>query len=611
MNKIGIIKSQLDAHTLGISAVRSLIEESGYAVLVAPEEISEILAFLPEKTAVDRLRDWLVFNEISGLGCTYRLDPGAGVRLFDKVYSAVVALKKEGVCLELRLFFAGLPDAVELIKQKYGRSVTTFNGDETPIETLVKLNIDPKKIPSWLSEESRFDSNRFQLASDLIDDQSYVDSRENSLPNLCRTGSLGARLKAIKQVKGRTLCRAHAGPYFDDIEFSLAIFDQWVRELSKSGELDILSIGTSQLTQQAFGEVWGATPNGGGVPINSEFEFKAVKHAAGDMLVRSYSGTNKVPEYSQMLNRTIDCAWHALSIWWFNQVDGRGPLSLKQTISQHLETLKLLAKANKPFEPNVGHHFAFRGADEVTSIVATVLAVRMAVKLGVKDIILQVMLNTPKMTSGVSDIVKYRALMNALNAFQDTSNVNIIPQPRAGLAYFSPDLQKAKVQLASVSGLMTMLDEQRRLPPIVHVVGFSEASHLAGPDVIDESVKITRKAIRDFSKLESSEIGLTEDVIQDLESKIRQLTTEILTMVQHIEKHIPNLWSVEGLYQVYRRGYFAVPDMWCCRDELELATIWNTRVCEGAMRVVDDNGKPITMNERLSKIEEAHAKSYG
>ena len=609
MSRIGILKSHLDAHTLGITGVRSLIEESGYSVLVAPEDITEVLNVLPEDTAVKRLRDWLVYNEISSLGFTYRLDPKAGVRLFDKIYLAMSRLSKDDQCSNVKLFFAGLPTTAELITEKYGNRVTTFNGDETPIDTLRKLGIDSRKFPDWLSREAGFDRGRFTIAADLMSRGALLEEPAKDAGAAWKSGSLGARLRAISQFRGKVLCRAHAGPYFDDREYALAVFDRWVRQLSQSRELDILSIGTSQLTQQAFGEAWNDMPNGGGVPINSEFEFQAVKQSAGDMLVRSYSGTNNIPGYSRMLNRTIDCAWHALSIWWFNQTDGRGPLSLRHSIGQHLNALRAIAESGKPFEPNVGHHFAFRGADDLTSITATVLAVRMAAKLGVKHVILQIMLNTPKMTSGIADIVKYRTLMNVLAGFPESADVVITPQPRAGLAYFSPDLQKARLQLASVTGLMTMLDEKRKLPPIVHVVGYSEAAYLADPDVINESVTITRGAIREFSALSGAEMGVTADLEQAIEHQVRHSTEAVMSMLRHMQENIPDLLSQEGLYQVYKRGYFAVPDLWCCRDELASAAMWKTRIHQGSMCVVNDNGKPIAMDDRLAMIEEADARA--
>ncbi len=53
--------------------------------------------------------------------------------------------------------------------------------------------------------------------------------------------------------------RAHAGPYSSVREFL-----DWVQRLAHTGLLDILSIGTSQLTQGNFGEDWADLPNGGG-----------------------------------------------------------------------------------------------------------------------------------------------------------------------------------------------------------------------------------------------------------------------------------------------------------------------------------------------------------
>ncbi len=61
--------------------------------------------------------------------------------------------------------------------------------------------------------------------------------------------------------------RAHVGPYSSSVsrEESVKQFISWAKYLADTGYLDILSIGTSQLTQSNFGEDWGGgRPNGGG-----------------------------------------------------------------------------------------------------------------------------------------------------------------------------------------------------------------------------------------------------------------------------------------------------------------------------------------------------------
>ena len=68
--------------------------------------------------------------------------------------------------------------------------------------------------------------------------------------------------------------------------------------------------------------------NGGGVPVNSSTEYWEIWQAARPMLVRTYSGTTNILHMAEMYDQTINMAWHALSLWWFNQLDGRGPNTL-------------------------------------------------------------------------------------------------------------------------------------------------------------------------------------------------------------------------------------------------------------------------------------------
>ena len=70
------------------------------------------------------------------------------------------------------------------------------------------------------------------------------------------------------------LMRAHCGPDAERPEGVGEEFISWAQQLAATGFLDILSIGTSQLTQSNFGEEWGSRPNGGGVPINSPAEYR-------------------------------------------------------------------------------------------------------------------------------------------------------------------------------------------------------------------------------------------------------------------------------------------------------------------------------------------------
>ena len=161
----------------------------------------------------------------------------------------------------------------------------------------------------------------------------------------------------------------------------------------------------------------GDRPNGGGVPINSpEGTGKCGKlppPAPADLCRhKAHPRTGSHPR------ETINICWHALSLWWFNQLDGRGPYDLYTNLQQHVEALRYIAQTGKPVEANVSHHFAFRGADDVTYIVSAYLAAKLAKSLGIRTYILQNMLNTPRWTWGVQDLAKSRAMLTLLRELE-------------------------------------------------------------------------------------------------------------------------------------------------------------------------------------------------
>ena len=53
------------------------------------------------------------------------------------------------------------------------------------------------------------------------------------------------------------------------------------------------------------------------------------------------------------------------------------------------------------------------------------------------------MLNTPRFTWGIQDLAKSRAMLKLVKELED-SHFRVVLQPRAGLDYFSADLDKAK-----------------------------------------------------------------------------------------------------------------------------------------------------------------------
>jgi hypothetical protein len=609
-DRFGLVRPAVDAHTLGISSVEQILTDCGYPCIVADAATCEAFGAPQDISNMAIISFWLRENRITHLGFSYRLDPDDGAALFAHLVSQLKGarlLAEQGGPLK-GIFFAGLPKACQLVKARCPDVAGVFCGDETPVETLRILGIPPTAVPRDLAQGVAYDEDRLAFGRDLIRKGEYLATMPLDRSGYegfgTRRDTLEARIRHGQERHLPPLMRAHVGPFLPDRMKAVRLFFEWTSRLAVTGFLDVLSIGTSQLTQSDFGDDWGGRPNGGGVPLNSPEEFAAVWAAARPMLVRAYAGTRNIPALARMYEETINIAWHALSLWWFCRIDGRGPYSVRENLQQHVETLKYIAATGKPFEPNVPHHFAFRGADDVTYVVSAVLAAKLAKSLGIRHLVLQNMLNTPKATWGVQDLAKSRAMLTLVRELAD-ERFRVFLQPRGGLDYFSHDLAKARAQLAAVSALMDDIEPHNAASPeIVHVVSYSEASHLADPDVIDESIQITRHATGEYRRLRAK--GDIDDMGRhpDVASRTAELLAETRTVIEAIESAVPNPYTAEGLYQVFAQGFLPVPYLWECREEFAQATRWQTRLIRGGVKVVDEEGAPIPARERMRRSAE-------
>jgi len=451
--------------------------------------------------------------------------------------------------------------------------------------------------------DRQYDNARWSFARKFIDSEVYQDFKPAHRPNYpefgTRSDSLEKRLSHRRGSQPLPLTRAHVGPYSRNCLEALKEFESWCKILGQEALLDVLSVGTSQLTQEAFGEKWNDWPNGGGVPINSEAAFRHVWNSSRPMLVRTYAGTQKMPELAALYDKTINNAWHTFSFWWFCQIDGRGPLDLLGNLKMHLEALRYVASKAKAFEPNIPHHFSFRGSDDVTYVLSGFLAARTAKAYGVRTLICQNMLNTPKYTWGIQDLAKARAYLKLLRSLEDR-NFRIVYQPRAGLDYFSHDLHKAKIQLACVTALMDDVESLTDLSPeIIHVVSYSEASHLADAQIVNESCRITLSSLQAYRKMK-----LKSGIAELYESpEVEYRAEEILEHCRARLKLMDNLkidtTTVEGLYDVFKNGFLPTPQLWGQREFFPAATSLATRLLGGSVKLVGEDETPLSASDHI------------
>ena len=212
-------------------------------------------------------------------------------------------------------------------------------------------------------------------------------------------------------------------------------------------------------------------------------------------------------------------------------------------------------------------------------------------KARIRTLILQKHVNTSRFTWGIQDLAKSRAMLKLVKELED-QNFKILLQPRAGLDYFKPDLEEAKIQLAAVTALMDDIDpHDETSPPIIHVVSYSEASHLATPDIINESVKITQYSLQKYRELRRA--GKIEDMSKniDVQERMVELIDSARTIISGIEKYVENPYSAEGFYKIFASGFLPVPYLWGEIEEFKCAKNWRTKPIKGGMRIVDENNK--------------------
>lgn len=604
----GFLKPLVDVHTMGLFTMANLLRDCGYIVYIAPDDIQEAIENIQKLNNYNLLKHWIISNNITRLSFSYRLDPQEGCDYFLHFYHQLLADKMfatdGGIITDFS--FAGLPDTCDLIRHKLSNAVLYFPGNESPIESLKMYGVPDNLLPKALLQDNEYDTMRWNFAKKLIEEEVYKLEPEQDhygYPECGRNDdSYVTRLNYARQKHTLPIIRTHSGPYNPNREEALKEYNSWCKQLAQTRLLDVLSIGSSQLTQAHFGESWEGLHNGGGIPVNSELEYRIIKDNASPMLVRTYSGTKDVPGLARIHERALNISWHALSFWWFDELDGRGNNTLLNNLKEHFEAVRYIVTTGKPVEPNVPHHFAFRGADDISYIISGYLAAKACKILGIKHLILQNMLNTPKYTIGVQDLAKGRTMLRLVRELED-KNFSVSLQSRAGLDYFAPDLEKAKIQLAAVTCLMDDLEpENENSPEIIHVVNYSEAVRLATPPVIKESIQITLAALHAYRQ--ARKYGKIPNMAYDKETKYREdaLYAEAKESIMILEQALPNLYTPEGFYRVFMEGFLPVPYLLDQKHKFRKATQYHTAIKNGGIYVVDDTGKIIPTTQRYRKI---------
>jgi len=527
-------------HVAGITNFLRLAEAAGWRTV-----------FLGPAVSIEKVLEIARSEGADLVGVSYRLTPETGERLLGDFAEAADEMRSKGV----RFAFGGTPPVAERAR-KLGFFERVFDGSEPADQVLAYLKGQTVEKP----EETDFP-------------QKTVDRINWKAPF--------------------PLIRHHFG--LPTMEETL----QGVEKIAKSGCLDVISLGIDQDAQENFFRPERQDPRrkgAGGVPVRKWEDYEELFSASrrGNYpLIRTYSGTDDFIQLAEMYMGTINNAWCAIPLFWFNEMDGRGPWDLESSIRQHQEVMSWYGKRNIPVELNEPHHWGMRDASDVVFVVSACLAAYNARAFGVKDYIAQLMFNSPPGVSDAMDLAKMLAVLKLIEPLAGPE-FRIWKQTRTGLLSYPLDPTAARAHLAASIYVQMALH-----PHIVHVVGHTEAHHAAtGEDVI-EACGLARRAIENF--LHGAPDMTADPIVQ---TRARQLAAEAQITLRAIrsiaEPCVPDsLIDPAALAKAVKLGILDAPQL---RNNPYARGQISTRIVNGACVAVQPDGTPLPEAVRLEEF---------
>jgi methylmalonyl-CoA mutase cobalamin-binding subunit len=372
------------------------------------------------------------------------------------------------------------------------------------------------------------------------------------------------------------------------------------KEIALSETVDILSIGPDQNAQESFfrpEEMEKGQDGAGGVPLRKPEDLESIYQATrcgNHPLLRCYSGTRDLIQWAEMCLKTINIAWGAVPLCWYNRLDGRSNRLPEESIRENQQAMNWYGNHGIPLEVNESHHWSLRDAPDTVAVAAAFLAAYNAKEAGVKRYVAQYMFNTPARISPRMDLAKILAKIELIESLHD-ENFTSIRQTRTGLACLSPHPDRAKGQLSASCVFQLSLE-----PKIIHVVGFSEGDHAATPSDIIESANITRGVIDNYSL--GSPHMLADTEIQERKEQLAAEAKLLLKAIQNLPPHKKqDPWTdPKNLARAIRVGLLDAPHL--AGNEHAAGKII-TQIKNGACLAIDpDSGKPLSEKERISRI---------
>ena len=525
-------------HVAGVTNFLRLAELAGWRSV-----------FLGPAVPIETLIEASIRENADLVGVSYRLTPETGERLLAEFAEAAADLHEKGV----RFAFGGTPPVAHKAEALKGFFEQIFDGSQSREEILAYLRGEDLQAPG-----------------------------ESTYPQ--------STIERIRWKQPFPLLRHHFG--LPTMQASI----EGIRQIAEAKALDVISLGIDQDAQANFFHPERQNPRttgAGGVPVRSAEDYRQLYQASrtGNYpLMRTYSGTDDFIRLAEMYMETINNAWCAIPLFWFNLMDGRGPLTLEESIRDHQQVMAWYGQRGIPVELNEPHHWGMRDAPDVVFVVSAYLSAYNAKAFGVRDYIAQMMFNSPPNLSDAMDLAKMLAILEMIAPLED-QGFHIWRQTRTGLLSYPLEDNAARAHLATSIYLQMALK-----PHIIHIVGHTEADHAANAsDVIAASLA----ARRSIENALAGQPDMTVDpAIQARKKHLIEQTGITLKAIRNLaDKSVGDpLTDPATLTKAVRLGILDAPQL---KNNPFAPGAIRTRVLDGACEAVNENGEIIGERDRL------------
>jgi hypothetical protein len=528
-------------HVAGVIKFLRLAEQSGWRTI-----------FLGPSVSIAEFIETAHHEKADLVGVSYRLTPETGERLLGEFAEAADDLYSKGV----RFVFGGTPPVVERARA-FDFFEACFDGTERPDQVLAYLK-----------------------------NKAHRTSKDTNFPQ--------TTIERIQWKSPYPLIRHHYGlPNFEATRSGIV-------QIAESGILDVISLGIDQDAQENFFRPDRQNPRrrgAGGVPVRTAEDYHALYRATrlGNYpLIRTYSGTDNFVRLAEMYVETINIAWPAIPLFWFNQMDGRGPWDLEGSIREHQKLMGWYGERSIPVEVNEPHYWGMRDAPDVIFVVTAYLSAINARAFGVKDYIAQFMFNSPPSLTDAMDLAKMLAILKLIEPLAGPG-FNIWRQTRTGLLSYPVDIDAARAHLAASVYLQMALR-----PHILHVVGYTEADHAATAADVIESCKLARRSVE--NALGGPDMTQDERIQSRADELVQEATSTLAAIRELAPKGVADpLIDAPTLARVVHVGILDAPQL--KNNPFAPGQIITRIDSRGACTAIDTNsGYPLSERDRITTL---------